>query len=211
MEADFALLRRDVRLTSTPKKAALEMLRRKIEEVRGRRGVCPSRSACSRPVQASDRVRNANQARAECASALAAAEELLEAEEAGKATLIRDLNSLIFQSSVQQMEALETLQTRMESLAVKAGGIVHGNLQPHPPTAAPGSAQPAHPGAGAAHPDAVTLARAEMAAVEAVQAAEITEARARHVSLNRPPRPPQAPVAPALPVRQTGGGFAGFE
>jgi hypothetical protein len=41
MEADFALLRRDVRLTSTPKKAALELLRRKIEEARGERRLLP--------------------------------------------------------------------------------------------------------------------------------------------------------------------------
>lgn len=167
-------------------------------------------------------------------SALAAAEELLEAEEAAKAALIRDLNSLIFQSSVQQMEALETLQTRMEELSVKAGGIVRGDghSHPHPPVAAAppgvsGSAEPARAGgAGGAHPDAVTLARAEMAAVvrllsptslfissprasiqALVQAAEITEARARHVSLHKPPRPP-----PAQPARQQGesGGFSGF-
>ena len=232
MEADFALLRRDVRLTSPPKKAALEMLRRKIEEVWWHSTRCTS--VCSPPEQASDRVRNANQARAECVSALTAAEELLEAEEAAKAVLIRDLNSLIFQSSVEQMEALETLQTRMEELSVKAGGIVRGgaphSAHPHPvaaaaPHEAPGSAEPAR--AGGAHPDAVTLARAEMAAVVSfpissltpeltlhrmqalVQAAEITEARARHVSLHKPPRPPPAPT-PALPAASAVAGFTGF-
>ena len=64
MEADLVVLRRDMKLTSQPKKAALEMLRLRIEE-------------------ASERVRTARSTRNAAAAALAAAESRLAAEEAG--------------------------------------------------------------------------------------------------------------------------------
>ena len=137
---------------------------------------------------------------------------MVEAEEETKAGLVRDLNALIFQSSVQQMEALQDLQARMDQLAAKAGAA--GD----PPAVRSADAQPSASAAAAAapKPDAVQQARAEMEAVALVQQAEAAEARSRHVAL--PPRgkgaiKPKVPLPP--PVERAtavgGGGFAGFE
>ena len=142
---------------------------------------------------------------------------MVDAEEAAKATLVRDLNALIFQSSVQQMEALEDLQTRMDKLTAKAGASVEAAgaaQQPTPPAAA---ASAAGQDSAASKPDAVQLARAELEAVALIQQAEAAAARSRHVPLRPKAKPMPStesearPSAPsAAPARDGGGGFAGF-
>jgi chromosome segregation ATPase len=162
MEADLMLLRRDMKLTSAPKRAALEHLRTKLEG-------------------ASERVREAKRARDNAAAALALAEAGLQGAVAQKEALTRDLNSLILESSQQQMEALERLQSRMDSLtamvesAVDADGAVDG-------VAAAVFAQPSSPAAETA---AVHAARMELEAAAAVSAVEAQRARGRHVQLTR--------------------------
>ena len=162
MESDLMLLRRDMKLTSAPKRAALEHLRTKLEG-------------------ASERVREAKHSRDNAAAALVLAEAGLQGAVAHKEALTRDLNSLILESSQQQMEALERLQSRMDSLtamvesAVDADGTVDG-------TAAAVFAQPCSPAAETA---AVHTARMELEAAAAVSAVEAQRARGRHVQLTR--------------------------
>ena len=191
MEHDLMVLRRDLKLTSAPKKAALEMLRIRIEE-------------------ASERVRTARSARTAAAAALDAADSRLAAEEAGKAQLVRDMHMLIHQSTQQQMQALEALQTRMDSLVAQVPGTA-------PQAAAPMDASPAE----AAE---LRAARAELEAAAVVSAGD--EARQRHVALpqlgaassharphpsTRPHNPPALAVT-SQPRALTGssGSFSGF-
>jgi hypothetical protein len=190
MEQELLVLRRDLKLTSAPKKAALEMLRMRIEE-------------------ASERVRTARSARAAAAAALTAADSRLAAEEAGKAQLVRDMHMLIHQSTQQQMQALEALQTRMDSLVAQ----VPGSLATAPMDASPAEAAE------------LKAARAELEAAAVVSAGD--EARQRHVALPHPgassarehseqrapgPRPPPTLAVTLQPRALTGssGSFSGF-
>ncbi len=199
MEEDLHLLRRDMKLTSAPKRAALELLRRKIEE-------------------ASERVRNARSARSAAAAALEQADAAVAAEEAAKAALVRDMNALIFQSSMQQMKALEELQTRMDSLAAKVvpGADAEAAVLLAVPSTPRGPEQSGN--------KEVQAARAEMEAAAAVAEAEAAEARSRHVPLRKatpatsdagtPPAvrtlKPAAISQPRVTSAHGGGSFTGF-
>lgn len=168
------------------------------------------RSSLTRlPQEASERVRQARSLKLDAEAALARLEGDLAAEEAAKAALVSDLNSLVLQSTMQQFKALETLQSRMDGLAARVGpeqkdGVAVTLAVPSSP----------HVSAAAAPADArtVEVARAEMEAAAAVAAAE---ARSRHVAL--PPRglprsgaKAQPPELSPVAVTGEAGGFAGF-
>lgn len=196
-------------MTSQPKRAAMELLRCKIEE-------------------ASERVRLARDARTVAAASLARADELSAAAESDKASLVRDLNALILQSSVQQFQHLEELQARMDSLSVRVGG--DNNVRR--PSAALTFAVPSTPSAGnspesSERNTAFKDARKEMEAAAAVErsaqeqarlaqaaahAAAQAQARAAHVQLPGRSAPLSrfaAHASPrASPPREAG--FVGF-
>jgi hypothetical protein len=143
--------------------------------------------------EASERVRIAREAKLAAAALLTRADAELVAEEAAKAALISDLNSLILQSTVQQYKALESLENRIDGLAARVGapeaaappdGVAVTLATASSPRAQPGAAAvgPAGDGAGGEKDEraaAVNVARAEMEAAAAVAAAE---ARSRHVA-----------------------------
>jgi hypothetical protein len=153
-------------------------------------------------------VRRARSLKLDAEKAMARLEADLAAEEAAKAALVSDLNSLVLQSTMQQFKALETLQSRMDGLAARVGpersdGVAVTLAVPSSP----------HVDASAAptDPRPVEVARAEMEAAAAVAAA--AEARSRHVAL--PPRgggkAAKVQAAEQTPVAVTGaGGFTGF-
>lgn len=148
-------------MASQPKRAAMEHMRCRIEE-------------------ASETVRVTRDARVAAAAVLAKADEAAVAAEAHKACLVRDLNALILQSSVQQFKHLESLQERMDSLSVRVGGEAARK-----PSAAQTFAAPSSPGAAStpAASSAYKAARAEMEAAAAVtnslaEAERATEAAA---------------------------------
>jgi flagellar hook-length control protein FliK len=191
---------------------------------------------CAARQEASERVRQAREAKLAAVAALARADAELVAEEAAKAALVSDLNSLILQSTVQQFTALEKLESRMDGLAARVakpeappdGVAVTLATASSPRAAAPTGAaagETAVPGGAGGDSieernAAVQAARAEMEAAAAVAAAE---ARSRHVALARPraggaaARPDggklalgarSAASAPA--VTGSSGGFSGF-
>ncbi len=180
-------------------------------------------------------MRLAREAKLAAAAVLTRAEAELVAEEAAKAALISDLNSLILQSTVQQYKALESLETRIDGLAARVGapeaaaappdGVAVTVATASSPRAQPGAAAagPAGDGAGGEKDEraaAVSVARAEMEAAAAVAAAE---ARSRHVTLARPKARPDdrlslgarslggaAAATPAAAAVSSSTGFSGF-
>ena len=166
-------------------------------------------------------MRLAREAKLEAAAVLASAEATLAAEEAGKAALVGDLNSLILQSTVQQFKALESLESRMDGLAARVTGpgevaaASADGVAVTVATSSPRADGGAKTAAAGAPADQMSAARAEMEAAAAVAAAAAAEARGRHVARPRPGGQPRAEggvklaagVAPAAP---SSGGFSGF-
>ncbi|KAK4793470.1 hypothetical protein SAY86_023905 [Trapa natans] len=98
VERELANLTMEVKLTAGPKKAALELLRRKIE-------------------MSTERIHAAKQKEEQAKKAWEAASKALKDEEANKQKLCEDLNSLVVQeSSNSQFSRLEELKRRLEAL-----------------------------------------------------------------------------------------------
>ncbi|KAK4758081.1 hypothetical protein SAY87_019382 [Trapa incisa] len=97
VERELANLTMEVKLTAGPKKAALELLRRKIE-------------------MSTERIHAAKQKEEQAKKAWEAASKALKDEEANKQKLCEDLNSLVQESSNSQFSRLEELKRRLEAL-----------------------------------------------------------------------------------------------
>lgn len=111
VEKELQGLQLQLRLTSGPKKSALEMLRKKIE------------------VQA-DRVVVARTSLAAANKVAKTATARLAAEEAAKDELCKELNMLVQQSANAQLDALETLTRRLE--AINTGNTGNSSSGPDP-------------------------------------------------------------------------------
>lgn len=109
VEKELQGLQLQLRLTSGPKKSALEMLRKKIE------------------VQA-DRVVVARTSLAAANKVAKTATARLAAEEAAKDELCKELNMLVQQSANAQLDALETLTRRLE--AINTGNTGNSGSRP---------------------------------------------------------------------------------
>lgn len=197
------MLRRDIKLTSAPKKQAMELMRRKIEVRNEPHAPLPTALTSLRKQEASERVRIARDAKLAAAAALTRAEAELTAEETQKAALVADLNSLILQSTVQQYKRLETLETRMDGLTARVAapdapppdGVAELAATASSPrgVSLPRADGSAVSDGASGRPDvrtaAVEAARAEMEAAHAVEAAAVeaaaSEARSRHVARPR--------------------------
>ncbi|EPS74030.1 hypothetical protein M569_00730, partial [Genlisea aurea] len=97
VEREFANLNMEMKLTSGPKKAALELMRKKIEA-------------------ATERIRIAKLKEVEASKAWEAAAKAVRDEEAAKQKLCEDLNNLVVESSNSQMSRLEELKRKLEAL-----------------------------------------------------------------------------------------------
>lgn len=97
VEKELQGLQLQLKLTSGPKKSALEMLRRKIEAQADR--VIVARTGLAASTKAAD-----------------AAAARLAAEEAAKEELCKELNLLVQQSANAQLDALEALTRRLEAI-----------------------------------------------------------------------------------------------
>ncbi len=229
VEKELAGLQLQLKLTSGPKRSALEMLRKKIE-------------AQNEKVLAARK--NQQRARAMAASA----EEVLAAEERVKDKLCQELNLLIQESAHAQLDKLDQLTRRLELLnrdltvaevdlssegdaevarahSAPGGGAdssgdaskgaaasqpAAGSAAPQPAPPQPGSApQPAPQPAGAStNPFETPTPAPAKAAVDKEKARQAQQARARHVQLPTDRRPargaaPQQQVTPqqATPPR----------
>lgn len=216
MEKELATLQLQLKLTSGPKRSALEMLRRKIE------------------VQ-NEKVVAARRHQQRTKEAAHAAEEVLAAEERIKDQLCQELNLLIQESAHSQLNKLDQLMNRLELLnrdLSVAEVDLHADDQPArsqsvggvpSSTAAGGAAQGAAGGATAAAPAPPPAAPANQPpakeqAPPAQQPRAKTEAsreaqaaRSRHVQMptSKPARaPPPRQPAPRPPQQ---GEFHGFD
>uniref|UniRef100_A0A7N0SW04 RAB6-interacting golgin n=2 Tax=Kalanchoe fedtschenkoi TaxID=63787 RepID=A0A7N0SW04_KALFE len=97
VERELATLSMDLKLTAGPKKAALEMLRKKIEA-------------------STEKIRLAKQKEEETRKVWEAACQAVKDEEALKQKLCDDLNNLVQESSQSQLSRLEELKRRLEAL-----------------------------------------------------------------------------------------------
>lgn len=97
VERELANLTMEMKLTSGPKKAALELLRKKIE-------------------MSTERVRAAKLKEEQAKKVWEAASKVVQDEEAVKQKLCEDLNNLVQESSNFQLTRLEELKRRMEAL-----------------------------------------------------------------------------------------------
>lgn len=97
VEKEFANLTMEMKLTAGPKKAALELMRKKIE-------------------MSTERIRVAKLKEEEARKAWEAASQAVKDEAAIKQKLCEDLNSLVLESSNSQLARLEELKRRLEAL-----------------------------------------------------------------------------------------------
>ncbi|CAN4119052.1 unnamed protein product [Withania somnifera] len=97
VEKEFANLSMEMKLTAGPKKAALELMRKKIE-------------------MSTERIRVAKLKEEQARKALEAASQAVKDEEAIKQKLCEDLNGLVLESSNSQLARLEELKRRLEAL-----------------------------------------------------------------------------------------------
>ncbi|XP_031395119.1 uncharacterized protein LOC116206392 isoform X2 [Punica granatum] len=97
VERELANLTMEMKLTAGPKKAALELLRKKIES-------------------STERIHVAKQKEEQARKVWEAASKALQDEEAIKQKLCEDLNNLVQESSNSQFSRLEELKRRLEAL-----------------------------------------------------------------------------------------------
>lgn len=97
VEKEFANLSMEMKLTAGPKKAALELMRQKIE-------------------MSTEKIRVAKLKEEQARKAWEAASQAVKDEEAIKQKLCEDLNSLVLESSNSQLARLEELKKRLEAL-----------------------------------------------------------------------------------------------
>ncbi|KAL3325301.1 hypothetical protein AABB24_039077 [Solanum stoloniferum] len=97
VEKEFANLSMEMKLTAGPKKAALELMRQKIE-------------------MSTERIRVAKLKEEQARKAWEAASQAVKDEEAIKQKLCEDMNSLVLESSNSQLVRLEELKKRLEAL-----------------------------------------------------------------------------------------------
>ncbi|XP_011076266.1 uncharacterized protein LOC105160537 [Sesamum indicum] len=97
VERELANLTMEMKLTSGPKKAALELMRKKIE-------------------MSTERIRVAKLKEEQAKKAWEAASKAVKDEEAIKQKLCEDLNNLVKESSNAQLSRLEELKRRLEAL-----------------------------------------------------------------------------------------------
>ncbi|KAK4431554.1 hypothetical protein Salat_0917500 [Sesamum alatum] len=97
VERELANLTMEMKLTSGPKKAALELMRKKIE-------------------MSTERIRVAKLKEEQAKKAWEAASKAVKDEEAIKEKLCEDLNNLVKESSNAQLSRLEELKRRLEAL-----------------------------------------------------------------------------------------------
>ncbi|KAF3614127.1 putative MADS-box protein SOC1-like isoform X1 [Capsicum annuum] len=97
VEKEFANLSMEMKLTAGPKKAALELMRKKIE-------------------MSTERIRVAKLKEEQARKVWEAASQAVKDEEAIKQKLCEDLNGLVLESSNSQLARLEELKRRLEAL-----------------------------------------------------------------------------------------------
>ncbi|XP_031263666.1 uncharacterized protein LOC116121902 [Pistacia vera] len=97
VERELANLTMEIKLTAGPKKAAMELLRKKIE-------------------MSTERIHLAKQKEEQARKVWEAASKAVQEEEAMKQKLCEDLNSLVQESSNTQFSRLEELKRRLEAL-----------------------------------------------------------------------------------------------
>ncbi|XP_028768534.1 uncharacterized protein LOC114726135 isoform X2 [Neltuma alba] len=97
VERELANLTMEMKLTAGPKKAALELLRKKIEA-------------------STERIRVAKQKEEQARKVWESASKVVKDEEAIKQKLCEDLNNLVQESSSSQFSRLEELKRRLEAL-----------------------------------------------------------------------------------------------
>ncbi|KAL9682707.1 hypothetical protein QQ045_014513 [Rhodiola kirilowii] len=97
VERELAHLSMEMKLTAGPKKAALEMLRKKIEA-------------------STEKIRFAKEKEEEARKVWEAASQAVKDEEALKQKLCDDLNNLVQESSQTQLSRLEELKRRLEAM-----------------------------------------------------------------------------------------------
>ncbi|OWM79494.1 uncharacterized protein LOC116206392 isoform X1 [Punica granatum] len=117
VERELANLTMEMKLTAGPKKAALELLRKKIES-------------------STERIHVAKQKEEQARKVWEAASKALQDEEAIKQKLCEDLNNLVQESSNSQFSRLEELKRRLEALnparsstCVPSDGKLTGGVQ----------------------------------------------------------------------------------
>ncbi|XP_009802126.1 uncharacterized protein LOC107775263 [Nicotiana tabacum] len=97
VERELTNLNMEMKLTAGPKKAALELMRKKIE-------------------MSTERIRVAKLREEQARKAWEAASQAVKDEEANKQKLCEDLNSLVLESSNSQLARLEELKRRLEAM-----------------------------------------------------------------------------------------------
>ncbi|KAL3524216.1 hypothetical protein ACH5RR_017050 [Cinchona calisaya] len=118
VERELANLSMEMKLTSGPKKAALEHMRKKIE-------------------MSNDRLRVAKQKEEQARKAWEEASKAVKDEEAFKQKLCEDLNNLVQESSNTQLARLEELKRRLEAINPSRPSTsvpVDGNQMAHSPS-----------------------------------------------------------------------------
>ncbi|XP_059315082.1 uncharacterized protein LOC132065622 isoform X1 [Lycium ferocissimum] len=110
VEKEFANLSMEMKLTAGPKKAALELMRKKIE-------------------MSTERIRVAKLKEEQARKAWEAASQAVKDEEAIKQKLCEDLNSLVLESSNSQLARLEELKRRLEALNPSRASIASASDQ----------------------------------------------------------------------------------
>lgn len=192
-EKELSSLQVQLRMNVDPRKKALELLRKKIEE----------------QTIVVNSARDASEAASKAASAAA---EVLAGEERIKDQLCQELKLLVDQSARGQGDKLEQLTKRLELLNAGVAPADKGAAQAAAePTAAadPAAAVPAAVNGGSSGEPA---AQQERGGAGVQQNADAAAARARHVQLGRPQSGRQAhAAAPSKPARDTTGKFQGFE
>lgn len=180
VEKELQGLQLQLKLTSGPKKSALEMLRRKIESQADR--VIVARTGLAAATKAAD-----------------AAAAKLAIEEAAKDELCKELNLLVQQSAHAQLDALEALTRRLE--AINGGGAGSGSNG-----AAMGSAngQPLPLAATAELKEKIR----DLAQSEAAGATAATMAVAADAAAEGPPVTSGPPADSVLPAGSANGGVS---
>ncbi|KAI3793060.1 hypothetical protein L1987_35672 [Smallanthus sonchifolius] len=123
VERELSNLTMEMKLTSGPKKAALEHMRKKIE-------------------LSTERIRVAKLNEEEAKKAWEAASKAVKDEEALKQKLCEDLNNLVQESSNSQFARLEELKRRLEALNPRRSAFVGTAQSPLDPTLTTTSSNP---------------------------------------------------------------------
>ena len=121
LEQELAELRREMNMTSGPKKMALEMMRQKIEESSGNlRKILPLLLLCSDvvvfPAVVAVEVQQLRHQKKEAEDVLADINSKLDDAETNKAKLCEDLRLLIEQDTQEQFAKLEEITQKLEAL-----------------------------------------------------------------------------------------------